>query len=327
MDLGTLVIAVGLSVPLFGAVPQETALADIRNARLAGQLTEARELALEALSQREVEPGAAVQLYLELARVEDRAGLHANTRPVALAMAYLDSAEARTPESDSVLAAAVLAMRAELEYRVEMGTDFVRASEYSELALELYRTLGEVHGEADALHRLGLIALQTGDVGRARQLFVTCQRLDEAGGMRPVFQSDVERHVALTDLAEGNVSAAIPHFERSLALRTQSGAIDAAMFAANSLASALIDVGRAREAAVPLLYATTIAGSIDSPVAAARNHLVAGRLHQALGNPVAAYRAYEAAERLATAVELESVARQAYEALEETPPPPPADWK
>jgi hypothetical protein len=290
---------------------QATHLDSVRVVRLAGHLEQAIELARSALTASDVEPDIAVSLFLELARIHDRIGLHTNSRPALLATLYADSASARLLVNEGSLAAAVHAMRAELAYRAEMGTDFPQAREYAYRALQLYRATGDRHGEAEAVHRLGLIALQRDDLPEARRLFEESRLLDEAAGRRPFFAGEYERHIAFVELAEGNLIGAIPHLERSLALRRQSGAVDAAMFAANSLAAALLDAGRAHDAAEPLLYAITIARSIDSPVGAARNSLVAARLHSALGDHEAALRAFHDAERLAVGVGSQTMARQA----------------
>ncbi len=302
----------GVLLSASGFVDQQVdQLESVREARLAGHLDRATERARAALGSPNVSPGTAVGLYLELARIQDRIGLHTNSRPVSQATQYADSAYVRLTSDTGSLAADVRALYAELSYRAEMGTDFAIATEYANDALQLYRASGDGHGEADAVHRLGLIALQRDEFPEARRLFEESLRLDQLAGRRTFFQGEYERHIALVELSEQNPIGAIPHLQRSLSLRRESGAIDAAMFAANTLAATLIEVGRTQEAAEPLLYAVTIGQSIDSPVGETRNSLVAGRLHAALGHPEAARRAFEKADSLATIVGSENMARQA----------------
>jgi tetratricopeptide (TPR) repeat protein len=301
---------------LTGSVGQELSPAEeVRQARLAGLLDEATRLARDGLSLPDATPTTLVALYLELARIQDRRGLHNNSRPVAEASAFADSAWAHLPSGDDKLTADVVSLRAELAYRAEMGTDFPAARVHASEALSLYRAIDEPYGEAEAVHRLGLIALQQGQLAEARRLFEESRRIDEAAGARPLFQGEYERHIAFVDLFEGNVEVALPHLERSLALRRHSGAIDAAMFAANSLASALVDVGRPRDALEPLQYAISVAESIDSPMGTARNSMVAGRVQLALGDESAALAEFNEVIRIAEAVGADQLVRQATDAI------------
>jgi hypothetical protein len=79
------------------------------------------------------------------------------------------------------------------------------------------------------------------------------------------------------------------------------------MFAANTLASALVTAGRAGEARQPLSYAMTVAESLASPVGRARNGLVAGRLYAALGDTDAAVLAFEQVVQLADSLGAQSL--------------------
>jgi hypothetical protein len=149
--------------------------------------------------------------------------------------------------------------------------------------------------------------------------FEESRTLDLAAGERPFFQGEYERHIAFVELFEDDVDAAIPHLERSLALRRQSGAIDASMFAATTLASALVAAGRAEEAREPLLYAMTVAASLASPVGRARNELIAGRLFAALNDTGAASLAFEQAAQLADSLGAEGLGAEARTGLDALP--------
>ncbi len=280
----------------------------IRSARLRGALDEARHMAERGLAEPDLQPADRVALHLELARIHDRYGLHHNTRPVAAAMEHVEAA-AREPGADATdLLAAIELARAEMMYRAEMNArQFPSATEHARRAVELYRRLGDRYGEAEAVHRLGLIELQRRNLGAARLLFEESRELDIAGGERPFFQGEYERHIAFVELFEEDVDAAIPHLQRSLDLRRRSGAIDASMFAANTLASALVTAGRAGEARQPLSYAMTVAESLASPVGRARNGLVAGRLYAALGDTDAAVLAFEQVVQLADSLGAQSL--------------------
>jgi hypothetical protein len=71
-------------------------------------------------------------------------------------------------------------------YRAEMNArQFPSATEHARRAVELYRRLGDRHGEAEAVHRLGLIELQRRNLGAARLLFEESRELDVAGGESP----------------------------------------------------------------------------------------------------------------------------------------------
>lgn len=303
-----LVCAAALSVGDADPVP---IVEEVRRTRLAGCLEEATVLAQTGLAAPGTDPSVAIGLYIELARIQDRFGLHNNTRPVARASAYADSAWARLPADNGEMSTAVLSLRPELAYRAEMDTDFPETVDFASRALALYRSLGDLHGEAEAANRLGLVALQRDRLREARQLFEESCRLDETAGARPFFQGEYERHIAFVELFEGKLDAARPQLQRSLELRRQSGAIDTAMFAANSLASALVDLGRPEDALEPLHYTVTLALSLDSQVGTARNSLVSGRLHAALGNEYAARLAFDEAIRIAQSVGSMGIADQA----------------
>jgi hypothetical protein len=69
---------------------------------------------------------------------------------------------------------------------------------------------------------------------------------------------------------QGDNESALPYFERSLWFRIEAGAIDASMFAAITLASAFIELGRAEEARPHIEYAERQAKAMHSKVGLAR---------------------------------------------------------
>ena len=289
----------------------------IRELRVAGDLAQARALAEQRLAGDSLDPSLAVRLRLELAAIHDRVGLHQNTRPVAAAMEQVRAAAAmRVP--DPRLEAAIELARAEYLYRAELGKrEFPEATASARRAVAAHQRLRDRHGEADGVHLLGLIALQRGDLKDARELFDRSLALDSAGGARGEFQGDYERHVGFVELFEGDTAGAIPHLERSLALRRQVGAIDASLFAATTLAGALVDLGQLDAARPLVLYAMTVAARLDSPFGRAQLALVAGRLHRRAGEPDAARSSFETALKLAESVGAQGLVQAAKAGIKE----------
>lgn len=289
-------------------------IADVRALRLRGALAEARTLAERELGA--APPPLEVALRLELARIHDRIGLHHNTRPVAAALEQIEAAAALAASLDVSSRAQVELARAEYYYRAEMlGRAFATALAHANRAAELFRSLGNSHGEAEAVHRLGLISMQRGELAEARGHFDRSLELDRAGGERAFFRGEYERHVAFVLLMGGNTEDAIPYFERSLALRRSAGAVDASLFAAGSLASALVELGRHDEAKPHLLYALMVAEQIDSPMGKARTGLTLGRYYEGIRDPGGARIAYAFTRDIAAAIGYTSVESQAREAL------------
>jgi tetratricopeptide (TPR) repeat protein len=292
---------------------QETdPLRRIRDFRLAGNLAQARELADQRLAGDSLDPSLAVHLHLELARIHDRIGLHQNTRPVAAAMEHVRAAAAAVRKPNPPLEAAIELARAEYLYRTELGKrEFPGATASARRAVAAYQRLGDRHGEAEAVHLLGLISLQRGDLKAARQVLDRSLALDSAAGARAEFQGEYERHIGYVALFEGDTAAAIPHLERSLALRRQVGAIDASLFAATTLAGALVDQGRLEDARPHVLYAMTVAAGLDSPYGRAQLALVVAKLYRLAGERDAARIAFETALKVAESVGAQGLARAA----------------
>ena len=240
--LGMLVAA---GMPTLGA--QTDVLAEIRAQRLRGALAPALELAQEQLASAVSEPGREVLLRLEIARILDRfraAPQYASgDRRPGTDRSRRDGCAGGGPmgiRGGGAVACGVLLP----------GRDGRREDSRSRLPTSnapgaLQADLGDAHGEADAVHLLGLIRMQRGELEAARALFERSLELDATGGHRTFFRGEYERHVGFVLLEQGNRPAAVPYFERSLEFRREAGAIDASLFAANSLAGTLIVLGRA----------------------------------------------------------------------------------
>jgi tetratricopeptide (TPR) repeat protein len=276
----------------------------------------------QAAAERELAAGRSgielqIELHVELARIHDRFGLHRHTRPVAAALWHLEAASALAPRATPLARAQVELAHAEYHYQAEMPKrEFAETTRRARSALDQFRELQSAHGEADALHKLGLVHFHRGELDQARILFEESRERDRAGGARPLFQADYERHVGFVLTGSGEGAAAIPYFERSLDLRRQAGAVDAAMFAATSLAQALVDSGRLDEAKSHLLYALLAAQRLDSGTGNAQVGLLLARMYERRGDTATARLAAENALRAAESIGHASITRQTRELLE-----------
>ena len=290
----------------------------VRELRLRGSLDSARSLAERELAQPGLEPLREIALRLEVARIHDRFGLHRNTRPVAAALEQIERAEALAESSGEPARAAVELALADYHYRAEAaGREFPVATKHAHRAIELFSRLGDHRGQAEAVHKLGLIFMQRGELDRARELFDQSLALERVAGETAFFRGEYERHVALIHLRRGETGSAIPHLERSLAARREAGALDASLFAAATLASALVRVGRLEDARAPLLYAFAVAQRVDSARGKATVSLTLGRLYAGEGDRTAARIAFESALRIAESIRLGSMAEAARAGLDE----------
>ncbi len=312
-----LCVGLTLAVPAVADDALAGTLDRLRRLRLEGALTEAIELAERELADPRLYPNQLAALHLELARIHDRIGLHQNSRPVAAVMHHIREAQRLTKARTPGERAAILLAKADYHYRAR---DYPEATPLAEAAIQWFQHAGDVHGEADAAHKLGLIHFQRGEYDPARELFDRSLELDRQAGERLVFCGDYQRHVGFILLRQGDTAAAIDYFERSRACRCQAGAIDASLFAANTLGSALVDVGRLDEARPHLTYAMAVAEKIDSPSGKARVGLVLGRMHERQQNPEEARDAYRSALRAARSIGHDSIAEQCQEALKRLGP-------
>ena len=168
---------------LAGGAQGLASLDEVRTLRLAGELGDAREKAEQVLRS-DVDPAEAIAARLELAKIHDRVGLHHNTRPVAEALQNIDAASELLRPGDSKSAAAIQLAYGDYYYRAEMDDRlFTRATGYVDTAVKMFREVGDTRGEADAVHRRGLIHLQKRELDEARDLFDESLRLDEIDGV------------------------------------------------------------------------------------------------------------------------------------------------
>ena len=264
-----LLVVLGLTAACNAKPPTIAAKCDLEQEitlRLRGELEEAQELLAVAIDAANVEPDCRIEQHLEMARVMDRTGLHQNTRPVVEALAHIQlAAELLDTAGENKRAAVELAF-ADYYYRAEMRErEFARSDEYARRAIKMFAANGDKFGQADAVHRLGLIEFQRGDLDTAEALFIESMRLDIAAGERMFFRGEYERHIGYVAYRRGDVEGAVKHFERSLQARRDAGAIDASLFAAVTLANALIELDRRDEAKPHLEYALEVAHRINSP--------------------------------------------------------------
>ena len=240
-------------------------------------------------------------LHLKLSGIHDRIGLHTHSRPVAAALRHVEAALDMAEQASPTIRSAVSLAEARYHYRAESpDSDFPRARESCRSALAQFEELGDFHGQADAVHLLGLFHLQRREWPEAREYFDRSLELEQQSGMpRPIFLADYERHVGYLHQAAGELATAIVHFERSFIIRRDSGLIDQSMFGAISFARVLVSAKRATEARAPLDYALKTADAIGSPEGRLRAGLVLGDMYDQLGEREAAIQAYEATLALA----------------------------
>lgn len=276
------------------ALPAATTDCDLdlaKTLRLRGDLGAAKELLAEAIDAANVSIDCRVEQHLEMARVLDRVGLHNNTRPVLAALAHINHAAGQLDDASVQQSAAVELAFAEYYYRAEMRErEFPMAEQYARQAISMFAAIGDGHGQADAVHRQGLIEFQRQNLDNAESLFEESLLLDIAAGERPFFRGEYERHIGYVAYRRGDIASAVQHFERSLHARRDAGAIDASLFAAVSLANALIELGRPDDAKPHIDYARNVAQRIESRVGLER-------VDQAMENLATALSAAEPAGR------------------------------
>lgn len=283
-----------------------------------GLLEKAKQLAAVALNCPGTAADEIVTLHLKLAAIYDRIGLHQNTRPVAKSLAHIDKAAKLVTGLDPITKARVSLARSKYFYRAEMSErKFVEAEKHGQRALAAFTAAEDIVGQADAVHALGLIYFQRRELVEAREFFDRSLVLENSTGKpRPVMLADYGRHVGFVYLVSGDIGAAIPHFEQSFADRVRGGLRDPAMFAAVTLASALVDEGRLTDAERPLLYALKVADDMTSPSGKVRALLVAGKFHAARRNVEKARAAFIEAHDIAVKIGLTSSASRAQSSLD-----------
>ncbi len=294
----------------------------VRAERITGSLEKGEALARRALECVDLEDGERRRLRIELAKVLDRQGLHHHTRPVVEALELLREAEAALDLDDVRGRGEIDLALAEYFYRAEMSErKFETASAKALEAERGFKRLGESSGEADAVHRQGLIELQKRNLEEARELFDRSLEIEQRGPRRPIFLSDYHRHIGIVELWSGNRSAAIPHLETSLELRDKAGSRDYGMFARTMLGAVLVSDGRAAEARPILEEAVRFARAIPSPVGEMRATLALGEVYEILGERDAGIEALGRTAELAAELGSEgslAVAREGLERLKST---------
>jgi len=310
------VVAIVLAVGAL-ADPKEASVAEVKTLRLQGQLADAISIAEQQIRSYPDDRLLNIEFHLELARLYDRVGLHNNTRPVAEALENIDAAALLANSTDTAALAEIESARAEYFYRAEMSErEFPKAFLYARSANEQFRKLDDKHGEAEATHRLGLIHMQRNELDDAQIFFDRSLELDQAGGERVYFRGEYERHVGYVHYLRGDVETAVPYFERSLAARIEASMTDASMFAAITLASALVSTDRVEAAKPHSLYAIGIAEQLGSPAGVARAMPTLGQIYEHEGDLDAARNAYKTALRTAEDIGYDGTADRMKTALQ-----------
>lgn len=294
-----------------------TAKSTIQKTYYSGQLRQAIDQAKSILACKDIDVDQKIDLHLQLAAINDRIGLHQNTRPVAANLDHINKAAVLSGMATKRSQAAILLARAKYFYRAEMvERKFQQAENYGKQALTAYTELGDVYGQADATHALGLIFFQRRELEEARVYFDRSLELEnQSGKARAVMLADYGRHVGYVHLISEQLDAAIPLFEQSLVHRKKGGLIDAAMFAAVTLASAYADQGHIVEARKTITYALDVAKEIASPNGLVRALFVVGKISEAEGNKSAALTAYSRAHETAMSIGLAGSVARADEAI------------
>lgn len=260
-------------------------VAGVENDARQGRLQEALATAEGGLSCPHATVDERITLHLKMSAIHDRIGLHNNSRPVAAALKSIEYASDLAPRASPESRAAIALATARYYYRAEApDSDYPMARASVRDALARFEELGDPHGRADAVHLTGLMHLQRRELERARDYFERSLALEQrAESPRPVFLADYERHVGFVDQLSGDWAAAIERFERSFAIRRNNGLKDQAMFAAVSLASALLSGGHVADADAPLQFALATAAELDSAAGRARAGRVLVELYKQLG--------------------------------------------
>ena len=259
-----------------------------------------------------------VILHLKLSRIYDRNGLHNNSRPVQAALRSIESASELADQANVASQAAINLARAHFYYRSEKPVnDYPTARKFARTAIVLFEELGDLHGQADVVHLTGLFHLQRRELSEAQAYFERSLELEvQTGAPRPIMLADFERHMGFVYQLSDDVKQAILNFQRSFVIRRDNGLTDQAMFAAESLAAALIYDHRPAEAQAPLDFALKTAEALDSPEGRARTSLALGQMHEQLGNREAAITAFEAALVAAKEINRTSIIERAGAALD-----------
>ena len=262
-----------------------------------------------------------ITLHLKLSGIHDRIGLHTNSRPVAAALRSIEAAFSLADRASPDTRATVDLAKARYYYRAESpDSDYPEARKYCHAALSQFEVLADLHGQADAVHLIGLFHLQRRELREAQKYFDRSLTLEtQTQAPRPIFMADYERHTGFVHQLSGDLASAIESFERSFVVRRENGLTDQSMFAAISLGRALVAANRAADARAPLEYALAVAEELNSPEGRARAGLVFGDMHEQTGDREAAADAYEVSLSAAEQINRTSIAERARTALGKRP--------
>ena len=236
-----------------------------------------------------------VLVHLKLSEIFDRKGLHNNSRPAPQALSKIEAAAELADSADLELQAAINLAMARYYYRAETpNSDYPTARNFARLALELFEELEDLQGQADTIHLTGLFHFQRRELEEAQVYFERSLVLENLSGTpRPGMLGDYERHMGFVHQLSGDLTEAINKFERSFVIRRENGLADQAMFAAIALGRALLADNRARDAQIPLIFASNTAEKLGSPEGRARAGLLLGQMYEQLGDREAAISAFQ----------------------------------
>jgi tetratricopeptide (TPR) repeat protein len=147
--------------------------------------------------------------------------------------------------------------------------------------VDAYTSLGDIYGQAEAVHLHGLIEMQRGNYEQAAALFDESLRLDESAGARVFFRGEYDRHMGFVLYLKGEPEESLPYFRHSVEAREIAGATDPLVFAKITLASILNELGNDEEALPIAKDAMASARTIGSKVAQARAQAIIERIAKA----------------------------------------------
>ena len=254
----------------------------VRQLRLEGKLASAEETALDYIDSNASSVDQKHQMRLELAVIYDRQSLHDGTRPSEKALGQLRYIETAATTPGAAVRAGLNYGFARYFYRAEMpGPEFKIAETYVTRAVDAYTSLGDIYGQAEAVHLHGLIEMQRGNYEQAAALFDESLRLDESAGARVFFRGEYDRHMGFVLYLKGEPEESLPYFRHSVEAREIAGATDPLVFAKITLASILNELGNDEEALPIAKDAMASARTIGSKVAQARAQAIIERIAKA----------------------------------------------
>jgi len=260
----------------------EVTIAKITKIHLKGELSKAVELSKNALQCSNVSLEDQVEIHLMLATIYDRIGLHNYSRPHPKNLAQIKIASSLTNNHGIKSQAKINLAYAEYYYRAEMPERlFPKAESFALDALKGFKIAKDLYGESDADHTLGLIYLQRSDFAQSRNYFDLSLKVENmSAAPRPRILADYQRHIGFIHFKLDEMEKALPYFFRSFNIRRDSGIEDAALFAAHSLASVLVNLGRTKEAYKAINYAIAMAEKLNSSYGTMISLSAMGKIHE-----------------------------------------------